>query len=665
MTKIKLTPFYLFILLLIVLVISIVFGYSKRTKLHEGLGSMVMSKNANSQNSANSGGSMTGNATPNNAVATTTFLDYGPATLNVLQSATSTTASGTYNILFDNTNGNVIVYSSSYSSSASTPMSSPGSSPSASNPNNTFDVIQRNGNESTYTKSTISKLPVSPSISSSSNDAPNYAWTYGNGAICVLYVSWNTNTIIYLVDPMQNIILTTFIAGSNGVQSHVNNDTSINNTPLSPMSLTNPLNYAVQQSSGPIPLKTANLSAYQITQNVYFNTVKGLITQNSMGSYDTSTNINGLNSTVKQDSINNATAVATSFFSNSTINTAIAVITYDSSNTMTPYSIFTTARISNTGPANNKGQGGQGRMGGQGQYNPRGDMNLEPHQFDPNNSYDPMNPGSNVIWKTEIVPPVCPMYPIYGQGQGQGQGQSSPSSGQCNLTADASGDIVDCNGNIIIPAPTPSPAPTTSAAPTPSSSTPSSTPSGWSNFGTGVSNTITGTADTVGNVANTAIGTAGNLATGLGTGVSNLATGLGTGVSNLATGVVGDATGLVGGLGKDVTGLVGGLGKDVAGLGNNAIDSATGLLSGAGSEAAYLANNAAYAQGQGYPYGYGYGQGYPYGYGYNQAYGQGYPGVNYPGGSGGQGQGCGCNAPPQYPSTNYLPITSDFSQFAK
>jgi len=657
MAKIKLTPFYLFILLLIVLVISIIFGYnSKNTNIFEGLSSMVVSRDANAQSS---GGAMTGKAALNIVTKTTTFDSYGPATLHILQSATS---AGTYNVLLDNTNGNVIVYSNSYSAgSSSSPGSSPGSSPSS---NNTFDVIQRNGTEGTYTKSTISTLPSSPAISSSTSNSTNYAWTYGNGSICVMYVSWNTTTIIYLVDPINNLILTTFIAQSNGPQTYVNNDISINNTPLYPTALVIPeTSYAIQQSSGPIPLKSAHLSAYQITKNVYFNTSKGLITQNGMGGYDTSTNINGITSTVKQDNVNNATAVATSFFDANKINTVIVVITYDSNNSNALYSIFTTARISNTGNQN-KGNIQDNNVN----YNPRGDMNLEPHQFDPNklggdmnlepHQYDPMNPGSNVIWKTEIVPPVCPMYPIYGQGQGQ----STPSSGQCNLSTDASGDIVDCNGNIIIPAPTPSPAPTTvPATPGPS------TPSGFSNFGTGLGNTVNNAVGTVGNVANTAIGTAGNLATGLGTGVSNLATGLGTGASNLATGVVGDTTGLVGGLGKDVTGLVGGLGKDVASLGNNAIDSATGLLSGAGSEAAYLANNAAYAQG--YPYGYGYGQGYPYGqgygYGYSQAYGQGYPGVNYPGGSGGQGQGCGCNAPPQYPSTNYLPITSDFSQFAK
>ena len=615
----KLTPFYLFILLLIVLVISIIFGYNNN--VFEGATTMAGS-------------------TQQSSVQQQQFPQYSSSQLYVLLQGSSTYP---YTILYDNVNGNLIVYTMNVVTS--TPSMPPTIS---------FDVILRNGNTTSYntsTSSTAIQTLQTTTYSPITLTSTNQNWAYGNGPIGILYATWNSSTFIYLIDNTAQKIITMFTTTYDGTNSNIFNDTSINGTPLT-TTVTNQATSA--QNSGPTTIN--NTSAYQITPNIFFSSKNGLAIKTNSGVH-ISSNLLSLGSIVEYDAINSANAISTTFMINNTINTIVNAVAY-STDATSPYSIFTTARISNTGGGNSGGgNSGGGNMGG----------GNSPANSPSGWNNNPNNPGSNVIYKTEIVPPVCPAYPLL--------------SGQCNLSVDGSGNVVDCNGNIIIPVNsstsgpstpglstpgptttlTPSPTPTTTLTPSPTSTT----SSGWSNFGGNVSNAITGTASTVGGVANTAIGTAGNLVSNAGQDVTNLATGLGSSASNIVTGISSDVTGLVGGLGQDATGLIGGLGQDVASLGNNAITSTTGLIGGAGNEMAYLANNAAYSQNQGQSYGYPYMYGYPYAYGQVQGQGQGYGqgpvyGQGYPQGQ----QGCGCNA--QYPaSSNFMPITNDFSQFAK
>ena len=607
----KLTPFYLFILLLIVLVISIIFGYNNN--VFEGATTMAGS-------------------TQQSSVQQQSFPQYSSSQLYVLLQGSSTYP---YTILYDNVNGNLIVYT--MNAVTSTPSMPPTIS---------FDVILRNGNTTSYntsTSSTAIQTLQSATYSPITLTSTNQNWAYGNGPIGILYATWNSSTFIYLIDNTAQKIITMFTTTYDGTNSNIFNDTSINGTPLT-TTVTNQATSA--QNSGPTTIN--NTSAYQITPNIFFSSKNGLAIKTNSGVH-ISSNLLSLGSIVEYDAINSANAISTTFMINNTINTIVNAVAY-STDATSPYSIFTTARISNTGGGNS---GGGNSGGGNSPANsPSGNSGNSGWNNNPN------NPGSNVIYKTEIVPPVCPAYPLL--------------SGQCNLSVDGSGNVVDCNGNIIIPVNSSTSGPSTPSPSTPSPSTPSPTPtttvtpsptstssSGWSNFGGNVSNAITGTASTVGGVANTAIGTAGNLVSNAGQDVTNLATGLGSSAANIVTGIS-----------SDVTGLIGGLGQNATSLGNNVINSTTGLISGAGNEMAYLVNNAAYnGQAQGQSYGYPYMYGYPYAYGqvqgqgYNQGYGQS-QGPVYSQGYGQGQQGCGCN--PQYPaSSNFMPITNDFSQFAK
>lgn len=266
----------------------------------------------------------------------------------------------------------------------------------------------------------------------------------------------------------------------------------------------------------------------------------------------------------------------------------------------------------------------------------------------------------NYILKSEIVPPVCPGCPPC----------PVVSPDNCTLSINSNGEIVDCTGK--------------KYEPSDISGSPSSS---WaSSLGGAVSDTAkaagelgetgvrtTGRVgekalDTVTGAVDATVGGVGNIVGELGDTVGDLAGGLGQGVAGLGQGVAG--------LGQGAADIVTGVSGDVTGLGNNLINSTTGLLEDAGSGVTGLATNEQIMRQQqqfidaiqGRP-GYGYGQ--APGYGYGTQYGYGYPMQPVYGqpiqGAYGQAMqpGYGYSYPQSCPrsSSNFMPITNDFSQF--
>ena len=242
--------------------------------------------------------------------------------------------------------------------------------------------------------------------------------------------------------------------------------------------------------------------------------------------------------------------------------------------------------------------------------------------------------NSDYIRKSEIVPPVCPGCPPCPN--------ITPNT--CNLSINSKGEMIDCTGKKYVP----------------ENELPGASPGTWEgSLGKSVSSSVGSVAGVAkkglsetGNLANktldTASGafdktldTASGLASGLGKGVGSVASGLGKGLA---------------GLGTDASEMVQGVSSDVAGLGNNVINSTTGLAEDAGSGLMQLSQQQQYQQMMQQP-GYmqpGSGYGYP-----TQQPGMGY---GYPT----QQPGMGYSYPQQCPKTtsNFMPITNDFSQFA-
>lgn len=271
----------------------------------------------------------------------------------------------------------------------------------------------------------------------------------------------------------------------------------------------------------------------------------------------------------------------------------------------------------------------------------------------------------NYILKSEIVPPVCPGCPPC----------PVVSPDNCTLSINSNGEIVDCTGK--------------KYEPSDISGSPSSSWAG--SLGGAVSDTAkaagelgetgvrtTGRVgekalDTVSGAVDATVGGVGDIVGELGDTVGDLAGGLGQGAAGLGQGVAG--------LGQGAADIVTGVSGDVTGLGNNLINSTTGLLEDAGSGATGLATNEQIMRQQqqfidaiqgrpGYGYGQapGYGYGTQYGYGYPMQPGYGQPGYGQPmQGAYGQAMqpGYGYSYPQSCPrsSSNFMPITNDFSQF--
>jgi hypothetical protein len=617
MKSFKLTPTMMFLLLVVILVISMLLGYS----IKEGMSS-------DSTHDADM----------------LVFSPYDSRSLAVIKNSTDTEGA----ILFDPKYGNFVNVSTSGSNSIS---QDPDSLP--------FTVVRRDGSSTSYTSSTWSaaKSQILTSSQTIGNMASsNVAWSYSQFNRTIINVTWDKNTVVYLLNDtqpkpaMENVYISNFMSDNN--QTTIIDD-SIKGSPL-PTTKSSGVTTTSQNQ-----VQINGSSANQVSENAFFSHDQGILIKTSSG-YSMANSSQSVNSSImKNDTTNNTAIVATKITLNSQP-AAIVIIIYavDGSSGSLSYEITTTARVTHPSGSSTSSSPGSSRSGGRtkvakcvcssgyeisGTHNP---ATGRPYCAPDDGSDSDCENDSPYILKTEIVPPVCPMCPSTGGGGG----------GSCNVSVNSSGQLVDCHGTTVQPYSGPSSfgddvtsgfnTTVKTAGDTIDSTVKSASDLVGSTVGT-AGNVVGSTVGTAGNVVNKGLDTAGKAVGDVTGGIEGTLTGLGKDVSNIVTGVSGDVTGVAN---KTV--------GSVAGLASQTVSTTAGLAHDTGSGAYSLAEQAMHRD--------------PYGVSYNQ-YGQPmqpqtqpviYPGAPvYPSG---MHQGFGSCGVPYYPphGPDPMPITNDFSQFS-
>lgn len=633
----KLTPFLLFVLLLLVLVFAMLFG-SVTNKIIEG---------------------NTGSSSFTQADVGT----YGSATLDVVYTDTSIT------IYYDKSNGNIVIPSSD---------------------DGQYTLITRGGESSLVTSGQYSS-------SGSVNDTNAAPSTYSVNGYTIMYIAYEYKTVIIVSQGTTLKQLYKIAETSNNEQDTTGRvmvlsqpntvPTSVDAVePVAPVGPTfdnasitingaesTTRVFKLQAQSGSLPGIFYNLDDGIIVGSTGGGNIDGSASTDYVGG--TSVQVSGTGMVI---GVLLGGQVIVSLIQNENSNykaSNVYVVTYESAyqeetaefqvefgNTAAPDSSNGSSPDSNSGSGSgsdsdsgsnsgsNSGSGSSGTSCNTQYANPV--TYTCPTGTEDDSMNQPCN-NPNYILKSEIVPPVCPGCPPC----------PVVSPDNCTLSINSNGEIVDCTGK--------------KYEPSDISGSPSSS---WaSSLGGAVSDTAkaagelgetgvrtTGRVgekalDTVTGAVDATVGGVGNIVGELGDTVGDLAGGLGQGVAGLGQGTADVVTGVTG---------------DVTGLGNNLINSTTGLLEDAGSGVTGLATNEQIMRQQqqfinaiqNRP-GYGYGQ--TPGYGYGTQYGYGYPmqpGYGQPmQGAYGQAMqsGYGYSYPQSCPrsSSNFMPITNDFSQF--
>ena len=653
MKGIKLTPFLLFLILLVVLVIAMIFGYYSKPILE----------------------SMTSGASTSNWVAAgaSSIQSYDAGTaLDLILSPTSTDVPGYY---FDSKNGNIVVSNDIESDS--------------------FVLITRKsqGVPTTVTSGYTGSQSPGGEDTIESMATP---WSYYDGTMSLLYAPYQSNTLVILINNGTNEILS--IYKSTGGDGQILETTNLNGgaqtgiTADADLSLYSRLGSPVKDS---IIIGQENVSALKIQENVYYASEKGVIVGKSGTFNDQSLSSDYMNGVSKQNnggssepstilvlscmidqthilvaiivkvgtkyqiaSSNVVTQQATSGKDSSDDNFAISITTNSNDSTLGNQTSSTNASDSTSNKDDSSSK----------------DQNTTKHKCD--TSITNKSQDSDYIKKTEIVPPVCPACPTTN----------------CPISINSSGQIVDCTGKEVN-----------------MGQVTSSSPGSYSSAPQTIAGAIGGTAEqtvkSVGDTLQTGLTEAGDtLQTGLQVAAPALETTVNTAGDVLEKGldtaggaldsVIGGTENIVGKVGEGlgdvgqgasdliqgVSGDVASLGKDAAGLVTGAGEGVAGLAYGAGEGAYDLTareqdleqekmelekqkkefeeqknNQQQGQQGQQGQQQQGQ-QGYSYnnqqmGYDYNQQqccyqpqYGQGY-------------------SHPRTCSSNFMPITNDFSQF--
>ena len=615
MKGIKLTPLNMFLLLVLVLIISIFIGYSVKETFKEGATTM------------------------NSNASTNTYAPYS-STRKLVAIHDKNGAEGS--IYFDPITGSMVnVFSGSGSSSGDD--SGDSSDPDSNNEvtleadsETMFVVVNRDGSSQSY-NSNLDASTLS-NMSSIENYPQKENWSYDHFGVSVVYITWKNQTVIYLLDNTNNVVLNTFVSHfTSETTTETMVDSSINGSPLPTQNSTT----VSSTLSGNTSTNSVNgVTVSQISENVYFNYDKGIYIQTSNGfkhSHDKNTNSGSIS---LYDNENQRAIFATRFSMNGSPVAVVVIITKNNG----ILEINTTVRVDKNGTSGQDSSNGQNSSDGQGSSNDDND--------DCGNTGDYSN---DYILKTQVVPPVCPMCPT--------QCDNVPSKSQgCSVTVNDQGQLVDCNGNIINP--------NNGGSQNNDSVSPGGSSGSYAPYsmGQGLSDTV----QTVGNTVDNTVSSATDLASStVGTAGSIVDQGLST-AGDAVTGVTKDVTGVISDLGDDVSNILGKGIDSATGLASQTVGSATGLTSQAmdtGANLLYNTGSGVYDLAQ---------QGIyrdPYGV-YRNAYGQPvpldpnyimqptYPGTPvYPTG---RYQGYGtCNMP--YPMEqsgyNVMPITNDFSQF--
>ena len=647
MKGIKLTPFLLFVMLLVVLVFAMIFG----SYMNPIVENMVNSGLSSSWKPVTTGSV----AQYNNGAELDTIIP---------------PSDDKQGVFYDTQNGSVII-AQDVASSSFTVL-----------PRDSMGVPETVDNDSNIVKTNIDNV-----------DAP---WTYVmdnnvNENISVLYAPNKANTLVILIDNDSNQIKQVF-KSSKGISTSilpVNLDTGILNNVN-----TNEYSKSGLKERIRLKLNGKKIDATKIAKDLFYSDKEGIIVgkadiEQALKSSDHFKD--GLTRLNTDESLILGALIDESNLLNVVIVKEPGSGIYKlASSTTIPYSYpdgnpndsasitVTTGDDSASGAAGAAGAAGASGSNGSNGSNgsaPGTDVNLCPRVVSDVNSESKCD-DSDYIRRTEIVPPVCPMCPSY-----------TAQASTCNLSIDKNGEMVDCTGKKYQPSQGvygASPgtfdgslgssvenvvddiADVTKTGITETGDVLNQTVDTAGNIvdktvdtagdvvdktldtaGDVVDKTVDSagnvldkTVDSAGNVLNKTVDSAGNLLGGVGDTLGDVASGLGQGLS---------------GLGQGASGVIQGVSSDVAGLGGNIIDSTTGLIKDTGSgfmqlteqqQQFMLQQQQMAQQGQGMmPQGYG---GMP-----QQGYGgmpqQGY-GYSYP-------QQCANN------ESNFMPITSDFSQF--
>jgi hypothetical protein len=281
-------------------------------------------------------------------------------------------------LLYDKTNGNLIFCQY--------------------DPNNTskilddqkIHIINRTGStaQNIYDTSKASDKQSISDLSVANTDTTDQNWSYTNGILTVIYFTWSTNTFIYVIDNANNLGTNVFTINNttDGSVVDITNNMTEPNTPNTLVSQnTDMSNYAVENSKEAITMLDANNSpGYQLTSTDYF------IENTKQNSWFVSTSINSQKykllpkdnlmyvQTVNTDK--NSLLIASSMRFQSGLLPFVLILVKnvkDMTNNQTPlYSIFLAVRISifpsikltqQTNDALRQTGQGQGGYNGQGQ----------------------------------------------------------------------------------------------------------------------------------------------------------------------------------------------------------------------------------------------------------------------------------------------------------
>ena len=698
MKGIKLTPFLLFLILLLVLVIAMIFGYRSNSivenmETETGGSNWLVSNNSSILNY------------------------YNKRQLDEIMSPTSNTP-GYY---FDPKNGNIVVAQNSDAS--------------------TFTVITRssNGKASTVNTSYPEDNSNNQEDQISSMATP---WSYQTNNVSLLYCPYQENTFVVVIDNSTDNILSVF--KNTNSQSYMLNVTDLNGGQQT--NITKDADTTLYSRIG-VPIKESiNINGQQmpvvkIQENVYFSKQMGVIV-GTPGEFNDQSVSSTFDAGVSKQTNGTSSDPASILVMTTMIDTnhvlVAIIVKVDKS-----YQVASSNIVSRSAGSQDSGDDsfsitlktdGQNNLGGSGSsgssgssessgssgssessgssgsnndkcdnepsYAKHSKSNEQPTSQCPLESKDKAN-SDEYIRKTEIVPPVCPACPTTN----------------CPISVNSNGEIVDCTGKKVdIGQSNVQGADDSSFSSSPATfagaiggtlqqtveSTGDTLQTGLSEAGdtlqtgmnevgdtlrTGITSVapavettvetagsaIENTVDNAGDALDKAFDTVGGAFDKTLDGVQNIAGGVGQGLESAGSG----ATDLLKDAGSGATDLLKDAGSGVSG----ALDKTTDMIGDAGSgllelgkRRQQLENNKLQVQqdqlqqqgqqpqGQ-QPQGYGYQQGY----GYVPQQGYGYPqqGFTY-----GQPQQCCYNQQPgqgySYPrgcSSNFMPITNDFSQF--
>lgn len=673
MKGIRLTPFLLFLILLLVLVVAMIFGYRSNSVLEN-------------METGNSGDWMVSNSTPVENYYNNRTLD------EVLPSSGS--AEGYY---FDPNNGNVVVSSGANSS--------------------TFTVLTRSsdGKPTTVTSS----YPENTQTSDSEITSMATPWSYNTNNMSLLYCPYQTSTFIVLIDNSTDNILAVFKNTSGQSYSLSMSDLaggqSTGITTNADLSLYSQL--GVPQNDN-IQVNGEALKVVKIQNDVYYSKQQGVIVGSPGDFSDQSISSSFQNGVSKQNNQGGSIMVLSVMIDSEHV--LVAIIVKNNGNYQVASSNIVAQKAGSQDAGDDsfsitlKTEGNSGSLeglagsnsssssssnNGKGRSSSSSSDKGKEEDDDEKPCYSKHSKANDTpkskcsleskskcdddeyIRKTEIVPPVCPACPTTN----------------CPLSVNSNGEIVDCTGKKI----------DMGQIQGANQGSFSSSPESWAGaVGGTAEQTVKSAGDTVqtglkevgdtlqtglqvaapavettvktagsalektvdeaGGALDKALDTVGGAFDTTVGGVENIAGGIGQGLEDAGSG----ATSLL----KDAGSGVGDVAKDVIGFGSNVVDQTAGLIGGVGRGALEYGERAQQLeydkmlqqqqqqqQGQGQQ-GYGVQQS-----GYVPQQGYGYPqqGFAY-----GQPQQCCYSQQPtqgySYPrscSSNFMPITNDFSQF--